>query len=139
MQGRNDRDLRGVRCGLDGGYVLSAHLGALQSSLAGVVQQQPWTYALVLFVVSKLVNNSQAAALVAVAPIGLALGVEPAMIILLRVLHPADLSVRPGLHRLRPQRHHEDRDVINHSFFIPGLISVFTSCAVGYALVTVFL
>ena len=29
--------------------------------------------------------------------------------------------------------------VINHSFIIPGLISVFTSCVVGYALVTAFL
>jgi len=29
--------------------------------------------------------------------------------------------------------------VINHSFIIPGLISVFTSCAVGYALVSVLL
>jgi anaerobic C4-dicarboxylate transporter DcuB len=29
--------------------------------------------------------------------------------------------------------------VINHSFIIPGLISVFTSCVVGYALVSIFL
>jgi anaerobic C4-dicarboxylate transporter DcuB len=122
----------------------SAHLGALQSSLAGVVQQQPWTYALVLFVVSKLVN-SQAAALVAVAPIGLALGVEPAMIIaffgasygyFILPTYPSDLACigfdRSGTTKI-------GKFVINHSFIIPGLISVFTSCAVGYALVTVFL
>ena len=29
--------------------------------------------------------------------------------------------------------------VLNHSFIVPGLISVITSCAVGYALVSVFL
>ncbi len=29
--------------------------------------------------------------------------------------------------------------MINHSFIIPGLISVFTSCVVGYTLVSVFL
>jgi anaerobic C4-dicarboxylate transporter DcuB len=122
----------------------SAHLGALQSSLAGVVQQQPWTYALVLFVVSKLVN-SQAAALVAVAPIGLALGVEPAMIIaffgasygyFILPTYPSDLACigfdRSGTTKI-------GKFVINHSFIIPGLISVFTSCAVGYALVTVLL
>jgi anaerobic C4-dicarboxylate transporter DcuB len=122
----------------------AAHLGALQSSLAGVVQQQPWTYALVLFVVSKLVN-SQAAALVAVAPIGLALGVEPAMIIaffgasygyFILPTYPSDLACigfdRSGTTKI-------GRFVINHSFIIPGLISVFTSCVVGYVLVSVFL
>jgi anaerobic C4-dicarboxylate transporter DcuB len=122
----------------------SAHLSALQTSLAGVVHDQPWTYAIVLFVVSKLVN-SQAAALVAVAPIGLALGVEPAMIIaffgasygyFILPTYPSDLACigfdRSGTTRI-------GKYVINHSFIIPGLISVFTSCVVGYALVTVFL
>jgi anaerobic C4-dicarboxylate transporter DcuB len=122
----------------------SAHLGELQTSLAGVVHDQPWTYAIVLFVVSKLVN-SQAAALVAVAPIGLALGVEPALIIaffgasygyFILPTYPSDLACigfdRSGTTRI-------GRYVINHSFILPGLISVFTSCVVGYALVTVFL
>jgi anaerobic C4-dicarboxylate transporter DcuB len=122
----------------------SAHLSALQASLAGVVHDQPWTYAIVLFVVSKLVN-SQAAALVAVAPIGLALGVEPAMIIaffgasygyFVLPTYPSDLACigfdRSGTTRI-------GKYVINHSFIIPGLISVFTSCVVGFALVTVFL
>ena len=122
----------------------SAHLSELQTSLAGVVHDQPWTYALVLFVVSKLVN-SQAAALVAVAPIGLALGVEPALIIaffgasygyFILPTYPSDLACigfdRTGTTRI-------GKYVINHSFIIPGLISVFTSCVVGFALVTAFL
>jgi len=122
----------------------SAHLSELQTSLAGVVHDQPWTYALVLFVVSKLVN-SQAAALVAVAPIGLALGVEPALIIaffgasygyFILPTYPSDLACigfdRTGTTRI-------GKYVINHSFIIPGLISVFTSCLVGYALVSLFL
>lgn len=122
----------------------SAHIDALQDSLAGVVQGAPWTYAIVLFVVSKLVN-SQAAALVAVAPIGLALGVEPALIIaffgasygyFILPTYPSDLACigfdRTGTTRI-------GKYVINHSFIIPGLISVFTSCVVGYALVSLFL
>ncbi len=122
----------------------SAHLGALQSSLSGVMHDQPWTYAIVLFVVSKLVN-SQAAALVAVAPIGLALGVEPAMLIaffgasygyFILPTYPSDLACigfdRTGTTRI-------GKFVINHSFIIPGLISVFTSCVVGYILVSIFL
>ena len=122
----------------------SAHIDALQDSLAGVVQGAPWTYAIVLFVVSKLVN-SQAAALVAVAPIGLALGVEPALIIaffgasygyFILPTYPSDLACigfdRTGTTRI-------GKFVINHSFIIPGLISVFTSCVVGFALVSAFL
>lgn len=122
----------------------SAHLSDLQTSLAGVVHDQPWTYAIVLFVVSKLVN-SQAAALVAVAPIGLALGVEPALIIaffgasygyFILPTYPSDLACigfdRTGTTRI-------GKYVINHSFIIPGLISVFTSCVVGFALVSIFL
>ena len=122
----------------------SAHLSELQTSLAGVVHDQPWTYAIVLFVVSKLVN-SQAAALVAIAPIGLALGVEPALIIaffgasygyFILPTYPSDLACigfdRTGTTRI-------GKYVINHSFIIPGLISVFTSCVVGFALVTIFL
>ena len=122
----------------------SAHLAALQDSLGNVVQDAPWTYAIVLFVVSKLVN-SQAAALVAVAPIGLALGVEPALIIaffgasygyFILPTYPSDLACigfdRSGTTRI-------GKYVINHSFIIPGLISVFTSCVVGFALVTAFM
>ena len=122
----------------------SAHIDALQDSLGSVVQGAPWTYAIVLFVVSKLVN-SQAAALVAIAPIGLALGVEPALIIgffgasygyFILPTYPSDLACigfdRSGTTRI-------GKFVINHSFIIPGLISVFTSCVVGFALVTLFL
>jgi len=122
----------------------SAHIDALQSSLAGVVQDAPWTYALVLFVVSKLVN-SQAAALVAVAPIGLALGVDPTLIIaffgasygyFILPTYPSDLACI-GFDRTGTT--HIGKFVINHSFIVPGLISVLTSCVVGYTLVTIFL
>ena len=122
----------------------SAHIDALKESLAGVVQGQPWTYALVLFIVSKLVN-SQAAALVAVAPIGLALGVDPTLIIaffgasygyFILPTYPSDLACI-GFDRTGTT--HIGKFVINHSFITPGLIAVFTSCLVGFGLVTVFL
>src|SRR5690606_34215580 len=57
-----------------------AHLEELKVALEGVVQNHPWTYAIVLFLVSKLVN-SQAAALTAIAPMGLMLGIDPKMLI----------------------------------------------------------
>jgi anaerobic C4-dicarboxylate transporter DcuB len=122
----------------------SAHIDALQDSLAGMVRGQPWTYAIVLFIVSKLVN-SQAAALVAVAPIGLALGVDPVLIIaffgasygyFVLPTYPSDLACigfdRSGTTRI-------GKFVINHSFIIPGLIGVLTSCTVGFGLAEAFL
>jgi anaerobic C4-dicarboxylate transporter DcuB len=122
----------------------SAHIEALQNSLADVVKGQPWTYAIVLFVVSKLVN-SQAAALVAVAPIGLALGVDPVLIIgfygaaygyFILPTYPSDLACI-GFDRTGTT--HIGKFVINHSFIVPGLIAVFTSCTVGFGLATALL
>ena len=113
-----------------------AHIDQLEASLGGVVQQAPWAYAIVLLVVSKLVN-SQAAALVAIAPIGLALGIDPKVIVgfygaaygyWILPTYPSDLACigfdRTGTTRI-------GKYVINHSFLIPGAISVFTSCVVG--------
>ncbi|OFT84464.1 anaerobic C4-dicarboxylate transporter [Corynebacterium sp. HMSC29G08] len=113
-----------------------AHIDQLEASLGGVVQQAPWAYAIVLLIVSKLVN-SQAAALVAIAPIGLALGIDPKVIVgfygaaygyWILPTYPSDLACigfdRTGTTRI-------GKYVINHSFLIPGAISVFTSCVVG--------
>lgn len=122
----------------------SAHMDQLQDSLGEVVQQAPWAYAIVLLIVSKLVN-SQAAALTAIAPIGLALGIDPAVIVgfygaaygyWILPTYPSDLACigfdPTGTTRI-------GKYVINHSFLVPGAISVFTSCVVGSLLAQVLL
>ena len=48
--------------------------------MAGVVKTQPWTYALALLFVSKLVN-SQAAAISRNGPVALSIGVPPGYIV----------------------------------------------------------
>lgn len=121
-----------------------AHMVQLKDVLADVVVAHPWTYALVLFLVSKLVN-SQAAALTAIAPMGLALGVDPKMIVaffpacygyFVLPTYPSDLACigfdRSGTTRI-------GKFIINHSFIIPGLIGVITACTVGFLLVETFL
>lgn len=113
-----------------------SHIDALEGALGDVVQQAPWTYALVLLVVSKFVN-SQGAALVAIVPLGLQLGLDPVVIIgfygaaygyWILPTYPSDLACigfdQTGTTRI-------GRFVLNHSFFIPGAISVATSCVVG--------
>ncbi|MBV8041961.1 anaerobic C4-dicarboxylate transporter [Pluralibacter sp.] len=120
-----------------------AHLVELKMALEGVVKSHPWTYALVLFLVSKLVN-SQAAALTAVAPMGLMLGVEPKMLIaffpaaygyFVLPTYPSDLACigfdRSGTTRI-------GKFIINHSFILPGLIGVSSACVASYLLVEAF-
>lgn len=121
-----------------------AHLGELKTALQDVVQSHPWAYALVLFLVSKLVN-SQAAALTAIAPMALQLGVDPKMLIaffaasygyFVLPTYPSDLACigfdRSGTTKI-------GKYIINHSFIIPGLIGVSCSCLSGYLLVTTFM
>jgi anaerobic C4-dicarboxylate transporter DcuB len=120
--------------------VFDAHFEVLKTALAGVVATKPWTYALVLFVISKLVN-SQAAAVAAIAPLGVSLGVDPKMMVafmsasygyFILPTYASDLACigfdRSGTTRI-------GKFIINHSFIIPGLIGVGTGCCVGYLLV----
>jgi anaerobic C4-dicarboxylate transporter DcuB len=121
--------------------VFEAHLPELKAALTDLVKTQPWTYAIALLLVSKLVN-SQAAAISAMVPVGLAIGVPPGYIVAFAAAsygyyilptYPSDLAAiqfdRSGTTRI-------GKYVINHSFILPGLIGVSTSCLVGYLLVS---
>lgn len=122
--------------------VFEANFELLKNSLASVVAAQPWTYAIVLFIISKLVN-SQAAAIAAIAPLGVSLGVDPKVMIaflpacygyFILPTYASDLACigfdRSGTTRI-------GKFVINHSFIVPGLIGVSTGCLVGWLLVKV--
>lgn len=119
--------------------VFEANLPGLKAALSEVVRNHPWAYALVLLVVSKLVN-SQAAAVSAMVPVALSIGVPPGYIVAFAAAsygyyilptYPSDLATiqfdRSGTTRI-------GRFVINHSFILPGLIGVATSCLVGLVL-----
>lgn len=119
--------------------LFSHHLLQIEAALAGVVSDHPWTYALALLLLSQFVN-SQAAALAAVVPIALAVGVPPALIAAtaptcygyyILPTYPSDLAAvqfdRAGTTRI-------GRWVINHSFLPVGLIGVGVSCCVGWLL-----
>lgn len=122
----------------------AAHSHLLKASLAGIIVNHPWTYAIVLFVTSKLVN-SQAAALTAITPLGISLGVDPKMMIaffpavygyFILPTYPSDLACigfdRSGTTRI-------GKYIVNHSFLMPGFIGVGTGCIIGYLLVALFM
>ena len=122
--------------------VFEANLPTIKAALAELVKTQPWTYAVALLIVSKLVN-SQAAAISAMVPVGLSIGVHPGYVVAFAAAcygyyilptYPSDLAAiqfdRSGTTGI-------GKYVINHSFILPGLIGVTTSCIVGYLLATV--
>jgi anaerobic C4-dicarboxylate transporter DcuB len=122
--------------------VFEANLPQLKATLSDLVKTQPWTYAIALLLVSKLVN-SQAAAISAMVPVGLAIGVPPGYIVAFAAAsygyyilptYPSDLA---AIQFDRSGTTHIGKYVINHSFILPGLIGVSTSCLVGYVLAAV--
>jgi anaerobic C4-dicarboxylate transporter DcuB len=119
--------------------VFDAHLEELKVVLTELVRTKPWTYAVALLLVSKLVN-SQAAAITAMVPVGLAIGVPPGYIVAFAAAsygyyvlptYPSDLA---AIQFDRSGTTHIGKYVINHSFILPGIIGVSTSCLVGYLL-----
>lgn len=121
-----------------------SHFKLIKETLAGYVAIYPWSYAIVLFLTSKLVN-SQAAALAAIAPMAISLGVDPKTMIgffpaaygyFILPTYASDLACigfdRSGTTRI-------GKFIINHSFIIPGLIGVSTGCLVGWILVHILM
>jgi len=119
--------------------VFEAHLPELKAALTDLVKTQPWTYAIALLLVSKLVN-SQAAAISAMVPVALAIGVPPGYVVAFAAAsygyyilptYPSDLA---AIQFDRSGTTHIGKFVINHSFILPGLIGVSTSCLIGFLL-----
>ncbi len=122
--------------------MFEVHTPMMKALLGDVVREHPWTYALMLLLISKFVN-SQAAAIAAFVPLALNIGVEPGVIVAFAAAcygyyilptYPSDLATiqfdRSGTTRI-------GKFVINHSFILPGLIGVFSSCCAGYVLAMV--
>jgi len=114
----------------------SNYLPMMQEGLQGIVSKYPWAIALVFFAVSVLVN-SQGAVVVAMLPLAYSLGIPGP--VLLGVLpsvygyffipnYPSDIATvtfdRSGTTRI-------GKYLLNHSFMMPGLVSVIVSTIVA--------
>lgn len=113
------------------------YIGPLKESIHSIVQTAPWSFAFALFAVSVLINT-QGGTVLAVMPLGFALGIPVAVLvgILPSVYgyffipnYPSDIASmnfdRSGTTKI-------GKYLLNHSFMLPGLISVSTSCVLGY-------
>ncbi|MCE7627904.1 anaerobic C4-dicarboxylate transporter, partial [Vibrio fluvialis] len=110
-----------------------------RSGIIDMVNAYPWTFALALFIVSVVVN-SQAVVAKMMLPVGLALGLEPALLIgLMPALYgyffipnyPSDIATVnfdiTGTTKI-------GKWYFNHSFMAPGLVGVIGGCCMGYVL-----
>ena len=120
-----------------------AHMEHIKDLLGAMVAEYKWTVALMFFVFSVLIN-SQGAVLVSLLPVAYALGV-PGWVLLGALPcvygyffipnYPTDIATvnmdRTGTTKI-------GKFVFNHSFMVPGLISVVVSTLVCYALASIF-
>lgn len=120
-----------------------SHIEMLKGSLGEVMKAYPWMYIVVGMLISKFLN-SQAAAAATFVPLAVQIGVDPGIIVAFATAcygyfilptYPSDLA---AVQFDRSGTTHIGKYVINHSFIIPGLIGVFSSCAVGWVLANLY-
>ena len=119
------------------------YMDQMKLMLADLVTNYPWSIAVVFFLVSVLIN-SQGAVVVAMLPLAFELGIAGP--VLLGVLpsvygyffipnYPSDIATvnfdRSGTTVI-------GKYLLNHSFMMPGLISVIVATVVGYLVTNVF-
>ena len=120
------------------------HSALLIAALGGFVRHYPYLFAVALLVMAALLL-SQGAAIRAIGPLGMSLGVTPAHMV--GMFHAASaINVIPGTGAVigavsfdRTGTTKIGKFVLNHSFILPGLVSVTTSVVVGYLLSTFLL
>ena len=120
-----------------------AHMAEVEALLDEMVDNYPWAIALVFFIFSVLIN-SQAAVVVALLPVAYKLGI-PGWILLGALPcvygyffipnYPTDIATvnidRTGTTKI-------GKYVLNHSFMVPGIISVVVSTIVAYIISGIF-
>ena len=127
-----------------GDTLMQAHLPELKAAVSSLVQAAPWTFALALFVLSVLVN-SQGATVTTLFPVGIALGV-PAPILIGTLVAVNGYFFIPNYGPIIASIDFDTtgttrigRYIFNHSFMLPGLLSMAFSLALGLLFARMFL
>lgn len=115
---------------------------SFKTGITEMVQENPWTFALAMFIVS-VVINSQAATCRMMLPVGLAMGLPPQLLIGIMPScygyffipnYPSDIATCnfdiSGTTKI-------GKFYFNHSFMVPGLLGVGSACTIGYLLAQV--
>ncbi len=121
-----------------GSTFVNAHVADIKDVAGTLLSDHPWTLSLVLFFASMLLY-SQGATTVALMPAALAIGVAPLTAIASFAAVSA-LFVLPTYPTLLAAVEMDDTGstrigayVFNHPFFVPGVVSIASSVALGFA------
>ena len=116
----------------------------IEGSISDLVTAAPWLFAVALFALSILLY-SQAATVRTLMPLGIALGISPAMLVAMfpavngYFFIPNYPTVVAAINFDRTGTTHVGKYVLNHSFMIPGLVSTIGAVAIGMGLSAVLL
>ena len=122
-----------------GDTFINGNLAQLTGSIEHIVQEMPWLFGLALFVMSILLY-SQAATVRAVMPLGLALGISPALLVALfpavngYFFIPNYPTVVAAINFDRTGTTRIGKYVLNHSFMMPGMVATIVAIVVGILL-----
>ncbi|MCK3658157.1 C4-dicarboxylate ABC transporter [Pasteurellaceae bacterium Pebbles2] len=127
-----------------GDTLMQAHMGEVKGMVSGLVESAPWAFAFALFVLSVLVN-SQGATVATLFPLAIGLGIPAPILIGVFVAvngyffvpnyGPIIASIdfdTTGTTRI-------GKFIFNHSFMLPGLLSMFFSLCFGLLFANLFL
>lgn len=125
-----------------GDTFINGNITELTGSIEGIVRQMPWLFGVALFVMSILLY-SQAAAVRAIVPLGIALGISPMMLIALfpavngYFFIPNYPTVIAAINFDRTGTTGIGKWVLNHSFMMPGLVATIVSIVIGLLLIQI--
>ncbi len=126
-----------------GDTFINGNLAQLTGSIESIVTEMPWLFGVALFVMSILLY-SQAATVRAIMPLGIALGLNPMLLIALfpavngYFFIPNYPTVVAAINFDRTGTTKIGKYILNHSFMMPGLVATVVGIVVGILLVQIF-
>ena len=126
-----------------GDTFINGNITQLTSSIEGIVTDMPWLFGLALFVMSILLY-SQAATVRAIMPLGIALGLNPMLLIALfpavngYFFIPNYPTVVAAINFDRTGTTKIGKYILNHSFMMPGLVATIVAIVMGLLLIQIF-
>lgn len=126
-----------------GDTFIHGNIAALTEGIKGIVTEMPWLFAIALFVMSILLY-SQAATVRAIMPLGIALGINPMLLIALfpavngYFFIPNYPTIVAAINFDRTGTTKIGKFILNHSFMMPGLVATTVAILTGILLIQIY-
>ena len=126
-----------------GDTFINGNITQLTGSIEGIVTNMPWLFGVALFVMSILLY-SQAATVRAIVPLGIALGLNPMLLIALfpavngYFFIPNYPTIVAAINFDRTGTTKIGKYILNHSFMMPGLVATIVAIGMGLLLIQIF-